>query len=268
MLNLLRMDLYRLIRSKCVYVCLGLLLGMAVLCFGMVWMFGTPAGQEFASEIGMYDSVVVTEGGIVLDEYDTLAMLREISMDGGGYSCVLGIVTVLFVCMDFNSGYIKNIMSLHRSRWKYVGSKVLAAGILNLFYLTAQFGLCMLLNLLFQNLVSFTGLPDSVFYLSWVWLLTTAMTTSLIFICAFTRSVSAGIISALLLGSGILLMIVSRITSLFGASGWMEYTLYYNITYGPSSYRSLRDLTVYAIGLLFLAVYAAAGAAVLSRKDI
>ena len=48
MLNLLRMDLYRMLRSKSVYICLAILLMMVMVSLGMVSLVATPQGQEMA----------------------------------------------------------------------------------------------------------------------------------------------------------------------------------------------------------------------------
>ena len=61
MLNLLRMDLYRLMRSKAFYICLGFLLTTVFLCYGMLFLVGTPKGQETAPKIGM--GALVETGG-------------------------------------------------------------------------------------------------------------------------------------------------------------------------------------------------------------
>ena len=54
MFNLLRMDLYRLRRSRSVYVCFGLLLAASVVVFVMLWLLAAPQGQEHALRIVGY----------------------------------------------------------------------------------------------------------------------------------------------------------------------------------------------------------------------
>ena len=290
MLNLLRMDLYRLVRSKSVYICLALLMAMGFLCYGMVWLISTPQGQAAADKMGMtqiiwedYNASAdgTWESGWHLtvgpgensaplhaDSYDTLTMFREISMDGGAYSCILGLLTALFVHMDFRSGYAKNILSLHRNRWKYAGSKILMAGILNFALLAFHFVFCLLLNLLFSNLVAYSGVMDTLFYLSWAWLNTTAFCALITFVCVLTRSIAAGITADLLLGSGLVISVLSSVTGLFNANGWHSYTLYFNLAYGPCGYTGFSDLKVYAVALAFLALYSLATALTLSRTDV
>lgn len=290
MLNLLRMDMYRLLRSKSVYICLIILMAMSFLCYGMVWLISTPEGQDMSDRLGMTEILWESPGeatdqteksGLQMTLYSarnvdalnadlsgTLSMFRETGMDGGAYSSILGLLIALFVCMDFRSGYVKNILSLHRNRWKYIGSKILTAGILNFVLMTLQFSFSLLLNVFFHNLIPYSGFADTLFYLSWAWLNTTAFCALITVVCVFTRSIAAGVAAALLLGSGLVVSFLSSITGLFGASGWQNYTLYYNITYGPSSYVGVDDLRVYAVALAFLALYSAVAALTLSKQDV
>lgn len=265
MFNLLRMDLYRLKRSKSVYICLGFLFLMAFLGYWIVWMGMTPQGREAATNMG----IIITEiDAGVPEQYDTITIFREVGMDGGTYNIILGIVTALFVCLDFGSGFMKNIMSLHRERWKYIGSKLLTVGILNFSYLILQYGFTLLLNLYFDQVASPAAFADVLYYLSNAWLLSTAFAALIILICVLTRNAAAGILSAIVLGSGLLVTALSYITGLFGMNGWMEYTLYYLITYGPSGYTGIWDLKGVATGLAFLTTYSFLAMVSLTRRDI
>lgn len=279
MFNLLRMDFYRLIRSKSVYICLAFLMLMSLLCFGLIWMLDTPEGQVVASKIGM--SLTEAEGtgfslttaepsaeGAILENYDILKMFREIGMDGGAYTSILGIVVCIFVCHDYNSGFIKNILSLHRKRWQYIVSKVITVGIMNLFYLGLSFGFCLLLNALFDGLVPLTDAGDILYYLSLSWLLTTAFAALFILIITISRSTSAGVLSSILLGAGIVVILAMTLTKYWGLEKWGEYTLYINQTYAPACYSGISDLKGYAVGAVFLVLYCAASIGILNRKDI
>lgn len=268
MFNLLRMDLYRLVRSKSVYIVLAFLMAASALCFWLVWMLSTPEGQKTAARIGMTAVSDLGDSGVPLENYDTLQMFREIGMDGGGYTCAIGIVTVLFFCSDYSSGFMKNIMSLHRRRWEYISSKLIAAGLLHSCFLAILFGFCMLLNVLFHHMVPVTGALDTLVYLLQIWAISMGFNALFLLICTFTRSASAGILAAVALSSGILVTIVSYFTGLFGANGWVPYTLYYHQSYVPSVCTGMGDLKGLAMGAAFLALYSLAAIIVLSKKDI
>ena len=270
MFNLLRMDLYRIKRSQSVYISLAILLILSALGGWRVGLMETSEGRQVALKLGMFQLEELAEleaEGSVLEEMDLLEMFRDLGMDGGLYCSILGIVITLFVCMDFQSGFMKNIMASHRNRSTYVISKLLTAGIVNFFYILISFGFCLLMNLLF-HMVPFTSWNNVLFYLAWAWLISTAFTSLIIAICIFTRNTALGVLSAILLGSGAIVSFLSYLTNLFHLGQWANYTLYFNMTYGPSTYSGTGDLKIFVIGLAFTALYTAAASIGLTKQDI
>ena len=259
MINLLRMDLYRLKRSKSVYICLGILMAITVLAFSMIYLLATPQGRNYALKIGLLDNSETEEAQAIVNGADSLDMFRETCM---------GIIITLFMCGDFQNGFIKNIMSLHRTRWKYIGSKLAAAGILNFFFLIVCFLFNSLMNLLFHNMVSYAALADTLFYLALAWFINTAFSALVILTCILTRSTAAGVMTSLLLCGGIIQSFLGQITSLFHMDGWLKYTLYYNMSAAPSAYSGIGDLKGAVVGLVFMVFYAATAAFFITRQDI
>jgi len=270
MFNLLRMDLYRMKRSRSVYVCLGILLGLAVMAGCLVWLMGTPEGNRAALKLGLFTSeetAQMMENENILEDVDMVEMFRDIGMNGGAYCTILGIVVALFVCMDFQSGFMKNIMALHRERWKYIVSKLMAAGILNFCYMVLFFGMCLVVNMVF-HLASHSGWSQVIFYMAWAWLVSTAFLALVIMICVLTRSTAMGVLGAVLFGSGAVVVPVASVMNLFHMGGWANYTIYFSMTYGPSAYSGAGDLKVFAVGAVFLLLYAAAATVVTAKRDV
>lgn len=268
MFNLLRMDLYRMKRSKSMYVCLGLLLSATILMYDLLWLMATPSGQAAAMRVGMLTAEEGKELLHMLDGADVLMMFRQIGLDGGFYNVVFGIWVMLFVCMDYQSGFAKNIMALHQNRWNYIGSKLLTASIVDLFYLITNFAAVLLVNALFENLVPYTNAADVLFYISWAWLLTTAFSGLVILICVCTRSVAAGALTVVLLGGGVLVMAMYKILSIFHIGDWLKNTIYLTLAMGPDRYTSPEDLRVFAVGIVFLVLYPVLAGIVLRKQDI
>ena len=67
MFNLFRMDLYRMKRSRSVYVCLGLLLLASAFVYAMMWLLAVPQGQETAIRIGMLTAAEAQDYQMILD---------------------------------------------------------------------------------------------------------------------------------------------------------------------------------------------------------
>lgn len=268
MFNLLSMDLYRVKRSKSVYVCFLLLMAATVLAYGMMWLLGTPQGQEIALRIGMIILEETAEAGSILDGIDSLGFFRQICLDGGMYNVTFGIWVMLFVCADFQSGFIKNIMALHQNRWNYIGSKIMTAWIVDGCYLVLHLLFALLMNRLFDDLTPYAGWKDILFYLSWVWFVTAAFAALIILICVLTRSVEAGSLAAVLLGGGPVVMVLYRVLNMFHLGDWLEYSIYMTCAMGPQKYTSVKNLYVYAVGFGFLLLYTLLAGIVLKKKDI
>lgn len=268
MFNLLRMDLYRIKRSKFIYVCFVCMLAVIALCYLLVWLMGTPEGQKTALKIGMLELSELEEGQNLLEGANLLGMFRESNMDGGLYNLIFGIAVALLVCGDYQQGFMKNIMSLHRERWTYIGSKLMASAILNLLYLVASYAFTALMNLVFQGMVPWADWRETLFYLGWAWVLTTGFAALIIMLCVLSRSTTIGVLGAVLLGSGLVVSLLQSITSQFHLDGWVEYTIYYNLTFGPSAYTSVGDLRGVAVGIAFLAIYGIASVAAVMKRDI
>lgn len=266
MFNLLRMDLYRIKRSKSVYICLAVILFSIFLCFGLIYLRVTPQGQEIAAKIGM-DVMIAEAESDMLEGENSLTIFRESCMDGGAYNLFFGIVIVLFVCMDFQSGFIKNIMASHRERWQYIGSKLMLAGIIDFCYIAFGIGFSSLLNALL-HVVPFAAWNDILFYFVWVWIVTMAFASMMIMICIFTRSIAASIVSAIAIGSGVIVVTLSSLMEYFHAGGWKDYTIYFSMLSGASKYGAVSDLKVVGIGAVYLAVYTIVGVIKCGRQDV
>lgn len=268
MFNLLRMDLYRVKRSKSVYICFGILLISTVVIFGMLWLMAVPQGQEISVRIGLLTAEETAGSRNILDGVDSLNLFRQICLDGGMYNVILGIWIMLYVCSDFQSGFIKNVMALHQNRWNYLGSKIMTAGIVNFCYLILHLLFTLLMNRLFGNMVPYAGWGACIFYLSWAWLVTTAFAALVILLCILTRSVAAGAVGAVLLGGGVVVMSLYGILNTFHMGGWLRYSIYLTLSMGPGEYTALRDLYVYAVGAGFLILYAVIAGIFLKKRDI
>ena len=268
MFNLLRMDLYHMKRSKFVYVCFLCLLGVIFLCYLMVWLMATPNGQAAGLKIGLLTLDELEEGKALQEGVDLLDMFREANMDGGLYNLIFGIAVTLLVCRDYQGGFLKNIMSLHRERWTYIGSKLMAAGILNFLYLVFTFAFNAFINVLFHNMLSLPDWKETLFYLTWAWVVTMGFAALIILLCVASRSTTVGVLGAVLGGSGLFVTLLSGITNQFRLSGWEEYTIYYNLTYGPSAYTSVADLKVLVVGLVFLVLYTAGAVTTIIKRDV
>lgn len=270
MFNLLRMDLYRLKRSRSVYVCFGVLVLMTIATVGMIWLTETPQGQQIALKLEIMTEQQVQQEAARSDlaGMNTQQLFRQMGLNGGTYSCVFGIWLMLFVCMDYQSGFIKTIMVSHQNRWNYVGSRILTAGIVNMIYLALQYVIVLALNRIFALQAADASFPEILFYAGWSWLVTTAFAALIILVCILSKSVAAGALAVVFFGTGTFVMPLYFLLRVIGIGEWTKYTIYRMLSEGPDRYISVKDLYVYAAGAVLVAFYAAMAGIVLKRQDI
>lgn len=268
MLNLLRMDLYRLKKSKAAYICLGIIVAAIAILYLLLFLMLTPQGQLIAGRMGMLDIADMQEAKAIFQEIDLLNVFRQSCLDGGFFTVVITVFFTIFLCADFKNGFIKNILSVHVNRWKYIGSKMLAFIIVDFIYLVVTYLFTMLMNLLIGNWVPYNDFQSVLFYLLQAWVLTSAMLGITLMVCMFTRSIAAGVLTSVFIGGGVIVSAANALLGLFGANKWLSYSLYMSLSHAPSLYRKPSDLSGVAAGMLFLILYTVISGIVLSKKDI
>ncbi len=135
---------------------------MCVMAVALIWLMMTPEGQKTSVRITMITLEESKNAAQMLEDIDFVTFFRQIGMNGGMYSILLGIWLMLFLCSDYQSGFIKNIMALHQNRWSYIGSKLIAAAIVNFLYLSLQFLFVLLLNEICGRMVPYTAFGDEI----------------------------------------------------------------------------------------------------------
>lgn len=268
MLNLMRMDLYRMRKGKAAYICLGIIFATIALVYFILFLMLTPGGQAIAGRLGMMDYAEIEEAKAMFQEINLLLVFRQTCMDGGFFSLVITIYFTIFICADFKNGFIKNIMSVHVNRWKYVWSKILSFAILDLIYLAASYFFTFLVNLLMGGDVPATSLSSVLFFMAQAWFLTVAMMALILLVCMLTRSIAAGVLASVLVASGVIVTILNALLGLFHANGWLKYSLYFSLVDAPEVYQSPASLTGIAVGVIFLIVYMVFAGVVFHKKDI
>lgn len=270
MLNLLRMDIRRMFRSKSFYVCLIILCATTVFTFGLMYLMSSPAIMELAVQNNwpiavLYEDPADIESILGIDFLD---MFHQTNISGGMLPLITAILASLFLCVEFDGGFIKNIMASHENKWDYILSKAITFSLVNLVCLAATFLLELLMNLATGSIFPYLPLQDTLLYLLSVWMIVNAFCALLLLIVMITRSVAAGIAGSIFLCSGLFVMILNSILGLFGLNGIMNYTLYMNMAGCPMEFKGLGDFRGLIVGAAFLILYTVISKLVLSRKDI
>lgn len=140
MLNLLKMDLYRLFRSSTTWIMFFVTIGMVVFGVSMAKLDASNMEQgadSMATEIGanVSENEMNLNFGIsaeTLPEWSTgdvdFADLVNAQVGSGLFLIVVSIFVTLFVCAEHKNGYIKNIAGQFPNRGMLIVSKVIAVG--------------------------------------------------------------------------------------------------------------------------------------------
>lgn len=269
MLNLLRMDLYRMVRSKAFYVCLGILTFTTLLSFGMIYIFSNPDLLSRAIEWGMDVSQIFTDKEIqeAFGNTSLTDIFQQTNISGGMLPVITSILSVIFICSEYNGGFIKNIMVSHTSKWDYALSKLLCLSFVNFLYIASTYLLTIIMNLMVGHYFSYNSLSDTLLYLLTLWLVSNGFSALMILVCVITRNMAAGMVAAIFLSSGMIVLLLNILLSLFHANEIMNYTLYARFTTAPMHYLTPGDYVGMAVGLIFTLIYIVISKFVLSKQD-
>lgn len=282
MLKYLRMDAYRLVKGKMLYVTLGIILAMSMFSVIMMRVTAMPElGSTVSFSVGLTDGSapgsMAGQNGMELAELTQLHANMWVS--GGAMASIVCLVIALFFALDFSSGYVKNLPSSRRDRLAYYGGKILLIVMLSALFLA--FG--MVSFELFRAMTGFTyARATSVAEIA-VWFGSALVVVSMYgaltsLVTWLTQNKVAGIVAALVVGSGVVgAVLVMALTSLSVAweplarvAEWLPYSSYALLAQGGEALlASPGDVghIIVTCGTVLVACIAAA-LGVCSRKDV
>lgn len=199
MLNVFKMDIRRMLRSKAFFFCIvfmNLITGTMVI-FDVVPSFAAVMGNG--------------EGGSM----DMMGSMMGIGMA----FIIIGILFALHTCGDFSSGFAKNIFTRHANPIRYFGGKLLSLTVTGTIMITVY----MLVSALFLAICgSSVALPGGVgglllFFIEKIFIII-AFAALILLACLTTRKSVVGVIVAAVVAMGVLPMILSIAGDYLGLS--------------------------------------------------
>lgn len=143
MLNMIKADMYRMLKGKGIYICFIIIILMALISVysispGHIGLAMDTGNTNQTEDYGLTDEEILK-----INETNSISDLREILLSKGSYDLDISIVSqnanlyyffiaivVMVLCCDFSNGTIKNTVSTNISKKKYYLSKlVLALGL-------------------------------------------------------------------------------------------------------------------------------------------
>lgn len=267
MVNLIRMDLKRLQKSKSTYVITGVILFMLLLNFVAVYVALNPDIQAWMDANG----IVFTVTG--LEEMKTLSLLNffHLAFTQNFYVLIIGLSVILFHCHEVESGFIKNILSVHVNKMHYIISKIIVQSIYTFILLSICFVEFLVLNVAVGAFFSLNAFLEFLIYFGLLWFIGIAVISMFTVVSVWLKSKAGGVAIAIIYATGIWIMVATTVLSLLGLSDLLNYTLLYQVN-GLLLFMSKYDIySILKLLLLissFIAVYTALSVYGLKRKDI
>lgn len=267
MVNLIRMDLKRLQKSKSTYVIIGVILFILLLNFVAVYIALNPDIQAWMDTNG----IVFTITG--MEEMKSLSLVNffHIAFTQNFYVLIVGISLILFHCHEVESGFIKNILSVHVNKMHYIFSKIIVQSIYIFILLSICFIEFLILNVVVGTFFNINDISEFIIYFALLWFIGIAVITMFTTLSVWLKSKAGGVAIAIVYATGLWIMITTTILSILGCSDLLNYTLLYQVN-GLFAFMSQYDIySIFKLLLLvgsFIVIYTALSIYGLKRKDI
>lgn len=286
MLNLLRMELRRIFRSKSIYIILAALIGIIVIALGTMKLVTSPALVDQARESGMEFDESDQEDAREFQESTQADFLSNLLFNGGLMVVLMAIFGSICTIEDFSTGFAKNVFVFHTKHSSYIISKLIMLASVAAFFLIALTGATILLFRVmgFDNPLGNASGLLLMFVIGWMGL--TAFLAQNLFFCVATRNAAVSSILSIACGLGTVAGALDLISGLFGFHV-AEFSPSYSILMAPyisssteianNSILSLmlgNSLTIPApvlsilVSAAWTVIYTLLASAVLKRKDI
>lgn len=276
MINMIKMDVYRMFRTKSMYVVwivlAGMLLFSTVLCKGDVSSSQTEQTiqEEEESDLNIGMAVMLPS---TVKKTITVADIFFANAQGKFYALFLVIFTVLFSTADRNSGYIKHIGGQVTNRYGLVLSKAVA-----LFFFTI---LTLIGAVLFQACCNYFifgylkwGIDHAMvrYFITQI-LLHYALAVICMSISIFLKSHVVSMVFAICLTMNVMMIFYSLLDYLLQRIGMADITIYeYTVTGGISLLSMQPDMaeSFRACGIagIFIIMAVGIGCFVFQKRDI
>lgn len=292
MANILRMDLYRVIRSKSFWILLGTIVALTLISIGSITYALSP---EFARTMENAGSAAAGSGfhfGVTSPGGDELSMAElnqsiasmqqmfsglslmalvgNIFLNGGALALVFVIFVSIFFAAEFENGFSKNVFTALPNRAIYLCARAVEIVLFAALFVLVTVLSVYLCAVLFGIEIVAAPLGDMALWFALVVLVVSGMGMLTALLVWLTRKMAAGIAVGFVVSSGFVVSIVQGELSLFPQVADLgNFTLYACLrSLGSGIDGELGLVHVAVVGLVFLVGYGALSLLVLKKKDI
>lgn len=291
MANILRMDLYRLVHGKSLWIMLAIVVAISVMSVGMMAYI---AGPEFAATLqsasangpGSFHVGIAVEGSPDASDLEDIAeagsmmtsgmtaeaLVGTMFLNGGGLAVIFVIFIAIFLTAEFESGFSKNVFTVQPNRLAF-----LAARTIEVVVLAAAFTVVTTVATIAMAFATGIVLAplQPVDLLLWGALVTLGLAGfgMLTALAAWvTRKMTASLVAGILLGAGLAALLVQGFVLLVPSASFLaNFTLsacLASLSHGVGAAAILGSPHIALVSFAFIALCAVAGGIALQKKDI
>lgn len=260
MINIIKSEIKRLIKSKGFYLSLAIFIMIYVICIFMqtsVQNSSTFETSQSAQDPGFYitiDTVVKS-----LDSFAT-------SFGHSFGTLIFGIYLAIFVCHEYSSGYMKNIATLSHGRTAIIISKSVVSLLIDIALIILCYSISFILGILFIDGFEIESIGIIFHSLTVMFLLSLAMFSCVIFITTLFRNKVAGIVLTFFISSGMLQPFIIGIFDFIHLSFLSQYSL--SALFMNSISLDIELIKIVSISLFYIIIYNMISIGIMQKRDL
>ena len=269
MLNLIKMDLYRLSKTKSLKI--GLIIS-AIISFVSISII---AG--LANLVPQFDATTQATLTMMMPfaDWRTNVSFYEIILTATSMLSLMvsAVLASIFISEEQANGYIKNIAGQVKSKGMMTVSKFVALAVMTLFVLLAYTaGAALSGHLFLNNAITYDGLSHFLAVFGTKYLIYLSVNAIILFLCTLTKSKSLSIALGDIFGSGASIIAYNIISTFLGIifkcdiplTSYVPDGLVFDITMDAPS-DALIKATV--VGIVYIAIFMAFSMVLMKKRD-
>ncbi len=282
MINMIRMDLHRMIRSTTFY---AMLVAVCMVTITSVEAVKT-SREQYEDDPVAYEQMYLQQQeeqgevigiGVDLDSMDVVSDEFSISKyigsiySGNTTAFILMILMTIFICAEYETGYIKNTVNITRHRWYNIVSKITIGTVCMLIFNVIIFAISAIGLKCYAGVDKLQISADTFKYLATHLVLQIALCALFAAIATIIRGKAGSFVLGIMISMGMLSMLL---TYLLGKYLHISDKILSNIfttrkimTIVPNSANGVY-LSGIIVGAIMIIVYGIIGSVVISKRDI
>lgn len=275
MLNTIKMDLYRLLKAKVLYVTIIIATISVIASLGTArYQLDHPEFQEMMKDAiqetdDMGLEVGIQGGNVAIVNEDTSTEDVFIGTFAGGIFLVMGVVfCVVFVCTEHNSGFIKNIVSRKGYRGQMSASKSVTMVAYTLIQFVVGIGAFLIMYAILFDGFHFASMGNFLRYIGIQALIQVALMNLCILFCNVVRNMAFSMAFGICISSGLFSLVTTLIDKFDLPFDTTDYLLSILMKRIPMVYDSTLYIRALIISIISIAVYQVASLISMKKQDI